>query len=114
MQWFVYIIKSEIDGDYYKGITQNIDKRLDEHNEGKSKFTSTKMPWKLVFCRKYDLKRNALIEEKRLKKLNRRSLDNLIQTINNRILSKFTCHALLYHFFILSLEQICQYAISRF
>lgn len=64
MNWFVYIIQSEVDGDYYKGITQNIEKRLSEHNSGESKFTSTKMPWKLIYNKVYVLKKDALIEEK--------------------------------------------------
>jgi putative endonuclease len=49
MNWLVYILQSEVDGDYYKGVTQNIEKRLLEHNTGESKFTSTKTPWKLVY-----------------------------------------------------------------
>jgi putative endonuclease len=49
MSWLVYILQSEVDGDYYKGVTQNIEKRLLEHNSGESKFTSTKLPWNLVY-----------------------------------------------------------------
>jgi putative endonuclease len=49
MSWLVYILQSEVDGDYYKGVTQNIETRLLEHNSGESKFTSTKLPWNLVY-----------------------------------------------------------------
>jgi putative endonuclease len=78
MSWVVYILQSEVDGDYYKGVTQNIETRLLEHNSGESKFTSTKLPWILVYSKAYKLKRDALIEEKRIKKLNRKSLELLI------------------------------------
>ncbi len=78
MAWFIYILRSELDGDYYKGITENVLRRLEEHNAGDSKFTSTKRPWKLVFQKEMPSKRDAIIEEKRIKKLNRRSLVKLI------------------------------------
>ncbi|QLH48100.1 MAG: GIY-YIG nuclease family protein [Bacteroidota bacterium] len=67
MGWFVYILTSQKDGDFYKGITQNIERRLEEHNSGLSKFTSTKRPWHLVYSKEYESKREALIEERRLK-----------------------------------------------
>ena len=78
MPWFVYILKSEIDGDFYKGVTENLVVRLEQHNTGQSKFTSSKMPWILVFSKEMNDKRSALIEEKRIKKLNRASLERLI------------------------------------
>ncbi len=30
-------------------MTQDIDRRLSEHNKGKSKFTSSHTPWKLIY-----------------------------------------------------------------
>lgn len=80
MCWFVYILRSDKDCDYYKGITENIERRLEEHNSGKSAFTSTKMPWQLVYLKEMPNKREALIEEKRLKRLNRNSLEKIIQS----------------------------------
>jgi len=78
LPWFVYILKSEIDGDFYKGVTENLVVRLEQHNTGQSKFTSSKMPWILVFSKEMNDERSALIEEKRIKKLNRASLERLI------------------------------------
>lgn len=79
MSWFVYILRSDQDGDLYKGITEDIQRRLEEHNSGKSKFTSSKTPWQLVYHKEMPNKREAIIEEKRLKKLNRTSLEKLFQ-----------------------------------
>ena len=49
MAWYVYIIQSEVDGCYYKGFTEHPFVRLGQHNNGDSVYTSTKMPWKLVY-----------------------------------------------------------------
>ncbi len=85
--YFVYIIESEVDGDFYKGVSEDYVQRINNHNEGKSKFTSTKIPWKLVFLQVFELKEEALKEEKRLKRCNKRYLRWLIdQDVN--ILSK--------------------------
>jgi putative endonuclease len=79
MSWFVYILRSDKDGDLYKGITEDIQRRLEEHNSGKSKFTSSKTPWQLVYQKEMPNKREAIIEEKLLKKLNRKSLEKLLK-----------------------------------
>ena len=55
--FYVYILESEIDGDFYKGSTEDYVKRLAEHNRGESQFTRSKMPWKLIFVRKFNDKR---------------------------------------------------------
>ena len=83
MPYFVYILKSEVDGDYYKGSSENPYLRLKQHNHGEADFTSTKMPWKLVFLEKFDLKRDALIREKQIKRWNRTSIENLINSSAN-------------------------------
>ncbi|MEI7965714.1 MAG: GIY-YIG nuclease family protein [Chitinophagaceae bacterium] len=81
--FYVYILESEIDGDFYKGSTEDYVKRLAEHNRGESQFTRSKMPWKLIFVREFNDKRAALIEEKRLKKCNKEYLRWLIlQPVN--------------------------------
>ena len=81
--FYVYILESEIDGDFYKGSTEDYVKRLAEHNRGESQFTRSKMPWKLIFVREFNDKRTALIEEKRLKKCNKEYLRWLIlQPVN--------------------------------
>jgi predicted GIY-YIG superfamily endonuclease len=49
MAYYVYILKSEKDGFYYKGFSENYQQRLETHNRGKSKFTSSKIPWKLIY-----------------------------------------------------------------
>ena len=43
MPYYVYILQSEKDGTYYIGSTQDLDERLKRHNEGRSKYTKTKL-----------------------------------------------------------------------
>ncbi len=42
MIYTVYIIQSEKDGSYYKGYTSNMERRLNEHNTERGRYTSTK------------------------------------------------------------------------
>jgi putative endonuclease len=48
MSFYVYILANHIDHDLYKGVTENLLQRLEQHNAGESKFTSTKIPWYFV------------------------------------------------------------------
>jgi putative endonuclease len=73
------MIESLVDGDLYKGSTEDFQKRLLQHNSGESQFTKTKMPWRLVFVQKFDSKKDALIVEKRLKRCNKQYLRWLIE-----------------------------------
>ena len=68
MIYYVYILKSQIDGTYYKGITSDYINRLKQHNSGLSEYTSHKMPWKLIYIESHLTKKSALIRERKLKK----------------------------------------------
>ena len=65
--YYVYILKSLKDNSLYKGCTQNLANRLIEHNSGKSTFTSTKMPWILVYFELFIDKSVAIRREKYFK-----------------------------------------------
>lgn len=60
----VYILKSlkKLNLSYVGLTTKGVDKRLDEHNLGKSKYTKTFTPWKLVYYENFYCK---LCAEKR-------------------------------------------------
>jgi predicted GIY-YIG superfamily endonuclease len=36
---------------YYVGMTSDLYKRLKEHNAGRSKFTSSHSPWKIIYTK---------------------------------------------------------------
>ena len=70
MAYFVYLIvsKSKYKKISYVGYTNNINKRLNFHNNGKgAKFTRGRK-WKLVYYKKYISKKKAMSEEYKLKK----------------------------------------------
>ncbi len=46
---FVYILQSEVDASrYYVGLSDDTERRLVEHNSGKSIHTNKHRPWKVV------------------------------------------------------------------
>lgn len=65
--WHVYVLWSESSKLHYVGITQNIERRLPEHNSGKSKFTSGHSPWKLIYSEQCEDSKAARSREKYLK-----------------------------------------------
>ncbi|OOG78654.1 hypothetical protein B0E43_00790 [Algoriphagus sp. A40] len=52
MAW-VYILYSKKLNKFYIGACKELDRRLYEHNIGHSKFTSTGVPWNLVYREEY-------------------------------------------------------------
>ena len=64
---FVYVLKSEKSDLFYVGITINIENRLKEHNQGKSKFTKGHLPWKLIYFEESEDGKSARKREKYLK-----------------------------------------------
>ncbi|MCD4683955.1 MAG: GIY-YIG nuclease family protein [Bacteroidales bacterium] len=69
MLYFVYILKSEQDKRFYYGQTQDLDKRVEEHNSGKSSYTNKYIPWKLFAYKSFDSRSEAMKYERMLKNL---------------------------------------------
>ena len=70
-KWYLYILKCS-DGTFYTGITDDVSRRLAEHNAGKgAKYTRGRGPVVLGFCKVVESKSNALKEEYRIKQLSR-------------------------------------------
>ncbi len=81
MPYFVYIIQSEYDGSYYIGSTNNLTDRIERHNQGRSKYTKPKRPWRLTYCEEFASRSEAQKRELEIK--NRKSkdfIDNLVRT----------------------------------
>jgi len=64
MNYYVYALKSLKDGRIYIGISENIVKRLEQHNGGKTKSTKGYAPWKIIFTRKANDRKHARELEK--------------------------------------------------
>jgi putative endonuclease len=85
MEYFVYIIRSEKTGVFYKGYTSYPALWLDEHNNGQSRYTANKGPWKMVYLEKMPDKRTALIRERQIKRVNPTYINRLIRQGTNII-----------------------------
>lgn len=65
--FYVYCLKSEKDDSVYIGYTNDLKRRLVEHNLGKSFSTKNKIPFKLVYYEAYSSQSDAKYCEKNLK-----------------------------------------------
>ena len=78
MKFYVYILYSASLNIYYKGFSTDVEKRLEYHLNSKNNFTSKAKDWVIVYVQEFSEKTDALLEEKRLKKLNRKSIEKLV------------------------------------
>jgi putative endonuclease len=80
MSYHVYILQSDSDGSYYVGSTQDLNERLQRHNEGRSKYTKAKRPWQLVFHEEYPDRSSAVKRELQIKsRKNRKFIERLVE-----------------------------------
>ncbi len=80
MPYVMYILFSEKIDRYYIGYTENIDKRLIEHNSGISTFTAKADDWKLMYAESFDTRNEAHKRELAIKKKkSRKYIEWLIQ-----------------------------------
>ena len=64
----VYILYSKQIDKYYVGHTENIELRVQRHNEGSTRFTSQTHDWVLVYTETYNTKGEAMKRENEIKR----------------------------------------------
>lgn len=70
-----------MDGSLYTGWTNDIDKRLKAHNEGKgAKYTKGRRPVKLVYVEEFKTKEEAMRREYEIKHMTRKEKEKLVGT----------------------------------
>ena len=70
-RWFLYILKCS-DTTFYTGITNNLQRRLERHNNGiASRYTRSRRPVKLIYYERCRSKSSALKKEYAIKSLSR-------------------------------------------
>ena len=75
---YTYILRCA-DGTYYCGWTNNLDRRLKAHNEGKgAKYTRSRRPLALVYYEAFSTKEEAMRREYEIKQLPRKKKEELI------------------------------------
>lgn len=79
--YFVYIVKCS-DETLYTGITSDLKRRIEEHNNSKigAKYTKYRRPVKLVYSKEFSDRSTAMVEEAKIKKQSR---DKKLLTIKN-------------------------------
>lgn len=66
--YYVYIIRSEKNGQCYIGLSNDVYRRLEEHNRGESYWTRTRGPFELIYYEAYRSLEDAKQREKKLKR----------------------------------------------
>ena len=80
MKWIIYILKCK-DQSLYTGITNNLDKRMEQHISGNgSKYLRGRLPLKLVYKEHALNRSDATKRELEIKKLNKRAKQFLINS----------------------------------
>ena len=79
---YTYILRCK-DDSLYTGWTNNLEKRIQNHNAGKgAKYTKTRRPVKLVYYEEHETKNEAMSREYAIKQLTRKEKENLIKEKN--------------------------------
>lgn len=65
--FYVYALVSDKDGTLYIGQTDNIDRRVAEHNSGKTKSIKSKIPFRLIYSEEFEIREDAVKRERKLK-----------------------------------------------
>ena len=81
MSYCLYILESLLDGSYYVGSTQDLQSRIERHNEGRVKYTRAKRPWKIAYFEKHPDRSSAMKREYAVKSRKSKAyIDSLIRT----------------------------------
>lgn len=76
---YTYIVKCQ-DGTLYTGWTNDLEKRIKAHNDGKgAKYTKTRRPVTLVYYETFRTKEEAMKREYAIKQLGRAKKEELIR-----------------------------------
>ncbi len=78
--YYVYILRCK-DDSLYTGITNDLDRRLNEHNDGKltNAYTFSRRPVIMVFYQEFTEPKQAIFFEKKLKKWSKVKKEALIK-----------------------------------
>ena len=65
--FFVYVLRSTVNGNFYVGMTEDVIARIVRHNRGDNKSTKAHRPWELFFFEEYPTRIEARKREVYLK-----------------------------------------------
>ena len=78
--YYVYVIQSKRDKQFYTGFTRDLENRIREHNEGRVSSTKERGPFELIYYESCLNEQDALAREKYLKSgMGKRYLKNRLK-----------------------------------
>ena len=80
--YYIYILSNKNNTTLYIGITNNILRRVSEHETNIGGFANRYKCFKLVYYEQFNNPTQAIAREKQLKRWSRVKKDNLIKTLN--------------------------------
>src|SRR5258705_12506889 len=87
MSFWVYIVRC-VDGSYYTGHTDNLEKRIAQHQSGEIEgYTSSRLPVKLVFTEEFPSRAEALMCELQIKGWSRKKKKGWIRRDMDEVVS---------------------------
>lgn len=90
--YYVYILKCA-DNSYYTGITTDLVRRLNEHNNGTaSKCTRSRRPVHMVYSERCTNRSEASKRESAIKKYTHRQKELFVKSCNDSFVYKNRCH----------------------
>jgi putative endonuclease len=76
---YTYILECK-DGTYYTGWTNNLEKRLKDHNEGRgAKYTKARLPVSLIYYEEFQTKEEAMRREYVIKHMTRKEKEKIMK-----------------------------------
>jgi putative endonuclease len=87
--WSVYVLRSSKDGKRYVGISNDVQKRIAEHNSGQTRSTKGRRPFELIYREDFKIRTEAREREVYFKTAaGRRFLAKIQKTENDADVSK--------------------------
>jgi len=83
--YYVYILRSLKDGNFYTGHTSDIKDRLARHNRGEVRSTKARRPFSLVYWEVFKTRSEAMKRERKLKLLKHEDKLKLVQMFKQAI-----------------------------
>ena len=69
MTFHTYVLKSQSTGRFYIGHTENLTKRIFEHNNNRTPSIKNRGPWELFYSESFETRAQAAGRERQLKKM---------------------------------------------
>jgi putative endonuclease len=68
LSFWVYILKSQVRDRYYIGSSEDVERRVREHNGSRARWTGRYQPWELLHKEEFDTRGEAVKREHFLKR----------------------------------------------